>query len=229
MKRFYVVITGSDGCGKETQSKLLVENLRNEGVEAARISFPNYDSPSSGPVKMYLSGEFGNNPEEFGAYEAALPYAVDRLCTMKKFLREDNESEVVVFDRYFESNLIYQTRKLKTEAEQEKFINWELDLELNKMGLPKPDLTIFLDVPLEVSFKLAQERTSQKNGQSKDIHELDYAFLKQSYDFSKKLANRFDWRVIDCTDNGQYLSREAIAQKILEVVNNCYYENGFTI
>ena len=158
MDRFYVVITGSDGSGKETQSKLLLQNLLNKGIKTKRIAFPNYDSLSSGPIKMYLGGQIGSNAERINPFVASLPFIDDRNITMHKFEQEDNETEVVVFDRYVESNLMYQAVKINNEVDREEFINWELDLEFSKLGIPKPDLTVFLSMPIEVSSRLMKER-----------------------------------------------------------------------
>lgn len=229
MDRFYIVIAGSDGSGKETQSKLLLENLMNAGIKAKRIAFPNYDSLSSGPVKMYLGGEMGKNAEKVSPFVASLPFIVDRSVTMQKFNNEDNETEVIIFDRYVESNLMYQAVKIDNEKEREEFIKWELDLEFSKLKLPAPDVTIFLNMPLEVSAKLMEARGKLKTGGEKDIHEANAQFLRKSYDFALDLAKRFDWSVINCAKNSEPRAREDIAKDVYSLVMEKIYGKTSTI
>lgn len=226
MDKFYVVITGSDGSGKETQTKKLEENLKLMGLKVKKISFPNYDSPSSGAVKLYLCGALSQNPDEVNPYQASLLYAMDRFCTMKQFLNEDNDADVVIFDRYAESNIIHQAIKIKEEKEIKEFIDWLDDIEFKKLGIPRPNLTLFLNMPTEVSFKLASERKGLKNEMSKDIHENNYNFLKRSYDFGMKVAKDLGWVVVDCCDNNGLRTREAIADDCLAIVKNALIQNG---
>ena len=217
MERIYIVITGSDGCGKETQARLLEENLTNLGLRVKRISFPNYESQSSGPVKLYLGGELGANANDVNPYQASMAYAVDRFCTMKQFLNNDDNTQVVIFDRYAESNIIHQAIKIEDEGERKKFISWLDDIEFNKLEIPRPNLTLFLDVPTAISFSLAQKRAALKNQMQKDIHEKDYAFMEKSYEFGIKIAKDLNWKIIDCCDhdNAQMFPREDIAEMCL--------------
>ena len=149
-----IVIEGLDGCGKSTQLELLPQNLLKNGIESKSVSFPDYDSNSSALVKMYLGGEFGKKPSDVNAYAASLFYAVDRFASYKTNWGDYyNQNGVIVSGRYTTSNAVHQTSKMD-ESEWQGFLDWLYDLEYNKVGIPKPDKVIFLDMPIEVSQKL---------------------------------------------------------------------------
>ena len=132
-----IVIEGLDGSGKATQTKLLFEKLQSRGANVRRLEFPNYDSPSSALVKMYLGGEFGSKPEDVNAYAASAFYAVDRVASFLKFWKKDYATDTVFLcDRYATSNLIYQMSKLP-ESERGEYIRWQEDFEYDKLGLPR--------------------------------------------------------------------------------------------
>ena len=139
-----VNIEGTDGCGKKTQTDLLFNYLKEKGYKVKKISFPNYDSESSSLVKMYLRGDFGEN-NNLNGYQASMFYAVDRLATMININVEDYD--FVLFDRYVPSNMIHQSTRIKDQDELDRFLDWVVDLEFEKLNLPKPDKTLFLDVP----------------------------------------------------------------------------------
>ena len=118
------VIDGTDGSGKQTQFMKLQERLKSEGIEYKTVSFPNYDSPSSSLVKMYLSGEFGTNAKEISPYIASTFYAVDRYATFKKDLEEYyNKGGIILADRYTTANMVHQAGKISDIEEREKFLN----------------------------------------------------------------------------------------------------------
>lgn len=173
-----IVIEGTDGSGKQTQSKLLLESLKEHGFKCRLQSFPNYDSPSSSLVKMYLSGEFGDAAECLDAYQASSFYAVDRLSTMKLLEKED--IDILVLDRYTSANMVHQSYKIQNLEERNIFLDWLDDFEFVKLALPRPDLTFFLDMPVEKSIELAHSRTELKNQSKQDIHEKDENHLKKS-------------------------------------------------
>ena len=199
-----LVIEGSDGSGKATQTKLLYEYLRGQGRNVKMVSYPDYDSPSSALVKMYLGSEFGQDPYMVNAYVASSFYAVDRFASYLKngkdfYLSEDG---VVICDRYVTSNMLHQTSKLGTREEKEAFLDWEYDFEYTKGGLPVPDKVFFLDVPPEVTFHLMEERENKiTHGQKKDIHESSQEFLRRSYENSILVGERYGWIRIPCCDH----------------------------
>ena len=145
MKGLIISIEGTDGAGKHTQQQLLLNDLKDLGYSVIDQSFPNYDSPSASPVKMYLAGEFGNDSNSLDAYQASVLYAVDRMCTYKKSLEAHyNDGKIILFDRYVQSNFIHQCSKIDNMEDKLKFIAWEENLEYDTLGLPKPDLLFFI-------------------------------------------------------------------------------------
>ena len=136
--------------GKQTQFERLQQHLTQDKIEYKTISFPNYDSPSSSLVKMYLSGEFGDDPKQISPYIASTFYAADRYATYKKDFEEYyKRGGIILADRYTTSNMVHQAGKIDDEQEREKFINWLFDLEFNLYGIPKPTEVFFLNMPTE--------------------------------------------------------------------------------
>lgn len=221
MKGYIISIEGTDGSGKHTQQQLLIEELKKQNRQVFSLSFPNYDSPSAAAVKMYLNGEFGSDPNCLDAYEASVLYAVDRMCTYKKTIAKHYDSgELIVFDRYVQSNFIHQCNKLQTQAERNEYLDWIQDLEYNKMHLPKPDLIFFIEMPVEKSLELARERGELKNGGQKDILEQDKAYMLSAYNNGLALAKRFGWNIVHCVDeHGDLKSIPQIHSEIMEIVN----------
>ena len=153
-----IVIEGSDGSGKATQAKKLFDRLSDLESKVKRLSFPNYESESSALIRMYLRGDFGGSAEAVNPYAAATFYAVDRFASYFEWKNFYKEGGIVISDRYVESNMVYQVAKLTKKGERNKFLTWLEDLEYNRYGLPRADLTIFLDMPPEVSAILRKKR-----------------------------------------------------------------------
>lgn len=173
-----IVLEGLDGSGKGTQFKLLCENLEKTGEQLCHVDFPDYKSNSSALVKMYLAGEFGDDPKSVNPYASCTFYAVDRFASYSsEWKSEYCKGKTIVANRYTCSNIVYQMSKLP-KSEWETFIDWVEDLEYVKFKLPKPDKVIYLDVPIEISQKLM---TGRYNGDEtkKDIHENDIKFLSE--------------------------------------------------
>ncbi|MBO5852681.1 MAG: thymidylate kinase, partial [Clostridia bacterium] len=153
-----IVIEGLDGSGKSTHLKLLPEGLKNIGIDSKSVSFPCYEDDSSALIKMYLAGEFGSKPGDVNAYAASCFYACDRYASFKKNWGEYYKGGgVVVSGRYTTSNAVHQCSKLEKEQWAD-FLDWLYDFEYVKLGIPKPDKVIFLDMPTEVSQKLLDGR-----------------------------------------------------------------------
>lgn len=215
---YIVVIEGTDGCGKQTQAKALMEKLRELGYPVMTQSFPNYESLSAGPVKMYLGGEFGADTS-MDAYQASSLFAVDRLCTYKKNLEGFyNNGGIIVMDRYVQSNMLHQAGKIRERDEVNKYLEWLDNLEFNILGLPRPNRVMFLDVPVNVSRKLMEERGIHKTGTVKDVHEENPEHLIQAYNSGKYVSEKFGWDVIPCTKDGNMKSIEEISGLIFDKV-----------
>lgn len=206
MKGKLIVIEGSDGSGKATQTALLADRLKRDGLKINTLSFPDYDSESSALVKMYLRGDFGNDASAVSPYAASLFYAADRYASYQKIWKAKYEAgEIFLADRYVASNFVHQGVKLN-EDERENFINWLEDLEYNKLTLPKPDVTIFLDMPPNVSLNLVKTR-----GRS-DIHEKDADYLKKVYNLYNMFSDKFCWEKIGCSSENSPKSVEEISE-----------------
>ncbi len=212
-----IVLEGLDGSGKSTQLELLEKAFNSEGKEFKTVSFPEYTLPSCQPVKMYLGGEFGDKPDDVNAYAASILYTVDRFASFKKNWGEFYEKDgLVLAGRYATSNAIHQTSKLDEKNWQE-YLNWLCDLEYSKVGLPKPDLVIYLNVPIEVSQGLLSDR--YKGDESKkDIHEKDISYLAHCHKAADFAAKLWDWKIVDCFKNGVMRSREEIAEEIRKII-----------
>ena len=218
-----VVIEGLDGSGKSTQLDLLYENLKKHGIECRAVSFPDYDNPSSTLVKMYLNGNFGTNPNDVNAYAASVFYTVDRYASYKAKWGEYYENGgTVVSGRYTTSNAVHQASKL-SEDKWEDFLSWLYDFEYNKIGIPKPDKVIFLDMPVEVSQELLTKRNEGDNSK-KDIHESDTEYLDRCRKAAVFTAKYSGWEIIPCADYGEARSIEDIANDVLNSVLKLYKE-----
>ena len=218
-KGLIISIEGTDGAGKHTQQQLLLNDLKDLGYEVVDQAFPNYDSDSSAPVKMYLAGEFGKDSSSLDAYQASVLYAVDRMCTYKKSLESHyNECKIILFDRYVQSNFIHQCSKIDDMEDKLKFIAWEENLEYDTLGLPKPDLIFFIEMPVEKSLELARARAEYKTGESKDIHEEDTTYMTKSYNNGLSLAKQLGWNIVHCVDKQNNIkSIEEIHKEIMTI------------
>ena len=216
-----IVIEGLDGSGKSTQLDLLYENLKKKGIDCKSVSFPDYDNPSSTLVKMYLAGNFGKKPGDVNAFAASVFYTVDRYASYKSNWGEYyNNGGTIVSGRYTTSNAVHQASKLP-ESEWEDFLSWLYDFEYNKIGIPKPDKVIFLDMPIEVSQKLLTKRYEGDNSK-KDIHECDTEYLDRCRKAAVFTAEFSDWETIPCSKDGEPRNIEEIAEDVLKSVLELY-------
>ena len=212
-----IIIEGLDGCGKSTQTALLEEYFSSENIKYKKIKLPDYDSPSSTLVKMYLGGEFGSSADDVNAYAAGAFYAVDRFASYKLGWKSDYDSGTLILaDRYATSNSIYQMEKIE-KSKWDEYLDWSADFEYNKIGIPKPDLVIFLDMPVEISQRLM---TSRYNGDEnkKDVHEADVTFLQNCRRAALYAAERQGWKVVPCASGNQPLSIEETHNIVIDLV-----------
>lgn len=215
-----IAIDGVDASGKQTQTEILKKRLEAEGKEVKLVSFPAYDKPSSTLVKMYLDGAFGDKPSDVNAYATSTLFAADRFATYRTDWGKAYETgTVIIADRYVSSNLIHQASKIENEEDKDKFLEWLDELEHDIYELPRPDVTIFLDMPPEYGAKLMRDRANKANGESKkDIHESDFSYLEKSYKNAVYVAERFGWKKILCVKDEQIRSVEEIGEDIYSVV-----------
>ncbi|MGN1468335.1 MAG: dTMP kinase [Ruminococcus sp.] len=209
-----IVVEGLDGSGKATQTQKLYEYLIGLNQQVLKITFPDYDSPASSLVKMYLNGELGDKPSDVNAYAASSFYAVDRVASYLKSWKKDYESgKTILCDRYATSNIIYQMSKMP-QNQWDSFMDWQYDFEYDKLGLPAPDRVIYLDVEPEVSQKLMLKRYNGDESK-KDLHEKNVDFLLSCRKSALYAADKLNWKVISCCENGEMKTIENIFQEIL--------------
>lgn len=212
-----IIIEGLDGCGKSTQTQLLEEYFEKNSINFKKIKLPDYDSKSSTLVKMYLAGEFGKDAADVNAYAAGAFYAVDRFASYKLDWGNDyNSGTLILADRYATSNSIYQMEKID-ESKWDEYLDWSADFEYNKIGIPKPDLVIFLDMSVEVSQRLMTARYDGDESK-KDVHEANVDFLNKCRKSALYTASKQGWAVIPCSDGEKPLPIEEIHNTILDFV-----------
>lgn len=212
-----IVIEGLDGSGKATQCALVRDMLVQEGISVQTLTFPDYDSESSALVRMYLSGEFGEHPDDVGCYAASAFYAVDRCaCFLSGRAAQFEAGSLLLCDRYTTSNAVYQASKLP-RGRWDEYINWLFDFEYEKLCIPRPDMVVYLDVPPEVSESLMSARYNGDE-KKKDIHERDVSFQRRSREAALYCAHADGWRIVECADGSQMRPPREIAQRIYEII-----------
>ena len=201
-----IVIEGTDGSGKSTQFKALTQRLQAEHTEFKTLVFPQYSEPSSALIRMYLGGEFGTKPSDVNAYAASAFYAVDRYASYKKDWGAYYENGgVIVSDRYTTSNAVHQASKESPQT-QGAFLQWLYEFEYDKLGLPRPDLTIYRE---------------QETNTHADIHEKDLDYLATCRETGRAAAKYYGWHIIECVRDGEMRSIEDIHEEIYRLVKNC--------
>lgn len=208
-----IVIDGTDGSGKATQTKLLVEKLKKEGLQVEIADFPQYGEKSASMVEDYLNGKFGTS-EEVGPYRASIFYACDRYAASLKIKKWLNEGKIVISNRYVSSNMGHQAGKIKEKEEKDKFLDWLLNLEFNIFDIPEPDINILLYMPPEIGQKLVDKKGHRDyvNGEKRDIHEADLNHLKDAAEAYKYVSLKYGWVIIDCAPNNELMPIEEIGE-----------------
>lgn len=215
--RKLIIIEGLDGSGKSTQIELLEEYLKSNEIIYKKIKLPDYDSPSSTLVKMYLGGEFGSSADDVNAYAAGAFYAVDRYASFNLGWKKDYESgTLIIADRYATSNSIYQMEKIE-ESKWDEYLEWSEDFEYNKLSIPRPDCVIYLDMPVEISQRLMTSRYDGDENK-KDVHEVNVDFLNKCRKSALYTAEKQGWKVIECSNGKEPYSVDEIHKKIIDIV-----------
>ena len=219
-----IVFEGTDGSGKSTQFARVCRRLEEEGKPFRRLVFPQYQEPSSALIRMYLGGEFGSHPDDVNAYAASSFYAVDRYASWKKVWGEDyRQGGLILSDRYTTSNAVHQACKLPRE-EWEAFFRWLDDFEHTKLGLPRPDLVVYLDMPTPNALALlrAREAATATHG---DIHEVDGRYLALCRETGLRAAECLGWKRVACTGpDGGVRSEAEIHNDIWEELSRFFHD-----
>lgn len=212
----FLVIDGTDGSGKATQTKLLIERLRAAGQPAESIAFPRHGLPSAAPVDEYLAGKYGT-ADQCGPKCASIFYAVDRFAASGQIRAWLEAGRHVVADRYVSANMGHQGGKLADPAARRELFRWLDELEHGTFGIPRPDLTIILHVSAEIGQRLSDQRDQGKH----DIHQKDLNHLKRAEAAYLEMTRMFpeNFRLIECVRDGQLLSREAIHELVWQAAS----------
>ena len=217
MRGRLIVFEGTDGSGKATQARLLAQRLEREAVPFREIDFPRYGNPFAQPAKLYLEGRLGSRPEDVNAYASSTFFAVDRYASYREDWGGDYEAgKLILANRYTTSNAVHQASKLDA-AEREAFLDWLFDLEYCRLGLPEPDLVLYLDLPTEISGQMLRLREAVTHTQA-DIHEKDAAYLRQCRQNAAEIVRRLGWQRIDCSRCGAVRTPEDIHGEVWRLV-----------
>ena len=212
-----IVFEGTDGPGKATQARLLCQRLEREGIPYQEIDFPRYGKPSAAMVQEYLDGNLGKKPGDVNAYAASLFFSMDRYASYKQDWGDFYEAGgLIVADRYTTSNAVHQASKLP-ESERKAYLDWLFDLEYRLLGLPKPNLVIYLDMPTEITEQMMRRR-EQTTGTHADIHEQDEAYLKNCRANAKEIVKACGWSVVDCAEDEKPRTPEDIHAQVYQLV-----------
>ena len=218
-----IVIEGTDGSGKQTQVKLLKERLSGEEYSVLDLSFPQYGKKSAGLIEEYLNNKYGA-PDRVNPYAASLFFAVDRFDASENLRELLKANDLILLDRYVDSNAGHQGGKIADAGEKERFLEWLYDIEYNKLQVPKPDLVIILRVPAEIGQKLVAQKHARAylDKGTHDGHEMDLRHLKNAEASYLALAERFadNHAIIECVENGKLLAPEIINEKIYQLLKN---------
>ena len=214
-----IVIDGGDGSGKTVQANLLLSYLKDQGIKTMYVDFPQYDTFYGDIVARFLRGEFGEITQ-VSPYLASLAYALDR-STMKQGM-EDHLAKggYIVANRYVSSNLAHQGCKFDDPAKRDEYIHWDLQLEYDVHKIPKEDIVIYLDVPVDIGMKLTARKGTRaylKGGS--DIHEKNSDYLKKVRSLYTSLASTFKgWVTVPCTEDGQIMTEQAIHTRVIDTL-----------
>ncbi|HBL85380.1 MAG: hypothetical protein A2Y17_11770 [Clostridiales bacterium GWF2_38_85] len=210
-----IAIDGLDASGKGTQTELLCQYLAGKGKEYTKLSFPEYDMESSALVRMYLRGDFGNDPNDVNPYAASSFFAVDRYASYKlKWQKEYESGRLLIANRYTTANAVHQLSKLK-KSEWEYYLDWLDNYEFELLGLPRPQKVLYLCMPPELSLKLLEKRC-RETGIKKDIHEKSVEHIQKSYIAALYAAEYLGWTKIDCSIDGKLRTMNDISQDIIK-------------
>ena len=215
----FIVIDGTDGSGKATQTKLLVEELKLSGYPVEMVDFPQYGTKSAGLIEEYLNGKYG----QVGSEAASIFYAIDRFDASFRIREWLKEGKIVISNRYVTANAGHQGGKIADDIDRLKFFKWLDNLEYNIFGIPKPDLNVILHMPAAMAQKLVDQKSSADrkyvNGKKRDLHEADLKHLKNAEKVYMEIARLFpNTKLVECVQGGALLSPEEIHNKVWELV-----------
>ncbi|MBI4049783.1 MAG: thymidylate kinase [Candidatus Doudnabacteria bacterium] len=216
-----IVIDGTDGSGKATQTKLLIKRLRKTGKKVRMVDFPQYGKKSAGLVEDYLNGLYGSS-EELGSYIPSIFYAADRFAASRRIADYLKKGYTVICNRYTTSNMAHQGGKIKDLKQRQKYFKWLDELEFKLFKIPKPDLSLILHVPAKIAQKLVDKKARRFyiGGRKRDMHEKDIGHIIAAERTYLEIAKKFGYPVIECVKNGKLLKPKEIHETIFKFVRN---------
>lgn len=218
-----IVIDGTDGSGKTTQANLLIKHLKKDGKKVKFIHFPRYEDNFFGKFIAHCLSEQYYNWVNIHPKIASVVYAADRWESKAKLEKWLKDGYIIIMDRYISSNQIHQGGKIANIKKREAFMEWLAEMEYGTFKIPKPDITIYLSLPIKTVLKLIKDRDYKGAraylGSKKDVHEKDKKFLENSIKSALWLAKtQKGWVKIACDNDGVLNSRENIHKEVYEKV-----------
>ena len=218
----FIMVEGTDGSGKGTQTQLLFDRLKQEGYDVEQISFPQYGERSCTMVEDYLNGKFGS-ADEVGPYPASIFYATDRFAAAPKIRAWLDEGKIVIANRYVASNMGHQGGKIDDPEERKKYFDWNYHLEYTIFNIPKPTVNVILHMPAEMAQALVDKKDARTylNGKKRDIHEDNIDHLKKAEQAYLDIAKRYpDFTLLECTDGDILLAPKVIHEKLWDLLSS---------
>lgn len=219
MKGKFIVLEGTDGCGKGTQTELLINYLKEKNIPVKKLDFPNYEHPGAYFVEQYLNGKYGS-AQQVSAELASLFFALDRFDLKNQILESLHQGEILVSNRYVSSNAGHQGGKIREVKKRKDFLDWLYNLEYGICGIPKPDCQIYLHTPAEIAQELVDKKSAREylNGKKRDIHEQDKEHLKNAEEsYNYLFEKETGWEKVECMNQNEILSVEEIHNKIISL------------
>lgn len=211
----FIVIDGNDGSGKATQTELLMQRLKKEKVKVKKIDFPQYTKNVFGKLlfEALKEGKHGNFIDVSPKIASAI-YAADRFESSGMIRKWLEQGYTIISDRYVSANQIHQGGKIRDEASRKDFVKWLETIEFKIFKIPKPDVIVYLHVPLEVSLELIRTRALERK-EKVDQAESDAKYLFESHANALKIIEQNNkWVKIDCVTNGSMRNKEDIHEEI---------------
>ena len=217
-----IVIEGTDCSGKETQAKLLLKKLKDDGIKIEERAFPMYDTPTGRIIGGPLLGKphigecyFDEGTTNVSPKVAALYYAADRLYNIENIKKLLDQGINVILDRYVESNMGHQAGKLNNKEDKIEMMNWLEKLEYDLLELPRPDLVLFLYMPYQYTIELRNKRNEAADGAEKDVNHLKNAEATYSL-----MAERYNYNIVYCIKDDKIRTIEDINNEVYNIVKN---------
>lgn len=211
----FIVIDGTNGSGKATQTKKLVTELKHMGKDIMLVDFPRYGKRSAALAEDYLNGKFGSL-KEVGPYKASIFFACDRFAASNGIKEHLEKGGIVISNRYTPSNMAHQTAQIRNYKSKEKYLDWVQDLEYNIFQIPKPDLILILINAPEKSQAWVDKKgfRAYVQGQKRDLHESDLKHLRDAANTYRFIAKKYNWEIIEADQD-----IEIIHKKIMRIIS----------